>query len=169
MVTGASSYTIELNTAADFTGTSIVKTSSSRVINFAGLVAGTPYYNRVQTNLMPGQWGQTRSFTTLGSGARLSSEGNTAEENIEETEEAFKVEVFGNPFSNRLSFRIGCACPQIQQASIKLIDLSGRIVHESFESTNVRIDIEKAFSQGLYILQVQSEEYIETVRVIKVD
>jgi hypothetical protein len=63
-VLGANQYTIELNTASDFTGTSIVETALSHSISFAGLSENTLYYNRVKTDLDTA-WGATRHFTTI--------------------------------------------------------------------------------------------------------
>jgi len=64
LVPTATFYTIEANTQSNFTGTSIVKMGTGRTYSFT-LAADQTYYVRVQTSLMPGQWGPTvRSFTT---------------------------------------------------------------------------------------------------------
>lgn len=60
---GATSYTIEMNTNATFTGTAVVKTSSDLSNNFSEMTFGTIYYTRVKTNLTA-LWGSTKSFTT---------------------------------------------------------------------------------------------------------
>jgi uncharacterized repeat protein (TIGR03803 family) len=68
IVSGATSYTIELNTSADFTGTSFVETSSApgeRTLIFDGLSNGTRYYARVQTDLSSA-WGPITTFITIG-------------------------------------------------------------------------------------------------------
>jgi uncharacterized repeat protein (TIGR03803 family) len=68
LVSGATTYTIELNTSSDFTGTSIVETSSApgeRTLIFNGLGNVTRYYTRVHTDLSPA-WGPTTTFTTIG-------------------------------------------------------------------------------------------------------
>jgi hypothetical protein len=61
-VAKAMTYTIELNTSADFTGTAIVK-SGGRNVTFTGLQYGTQYFSRVKTNLSP-NYGEVKSFTT---------------------------------------------------------------------------------------------------------
>ncbi|MFY7886325.1 MAG: hypothetical protein ACOVOV_15925, partial [Dolichospermum sp.] len=61
-VIGATTYTIEVNTLADFSGTSFVK-SGGATQTFNNLLYSTTYYTRVKTNLSP-NWGGTRSFTT---------------------------------------------------------------------------------------------------------
>ena len=59
---GASTYTVELNTASDFSGTAIVQTGA-RTQSFSGLAYQTAYYARVRTNISP-VYGKTTSFTT---------------------------------------------------------------------------------------------------------
>lgn len=64
-VSGAGSYTIELNTSPTFDpATALVKTASTRTIPFDGLSYGTTYYNRVKTDLSE-NWGPTKQFTTI--------------------------------------------------------------------------------------------------------
>jgi uncharacterized repeat protein (TIGR03803 family) len=66
VVTGAKRYTIELNVTADFSGSSIIKTSSKdneRTLIFTGLNYLTTYYARVKTDLSP-QYGKVSKFTT---------------------------------------------------------------------------------------------------------
>jgi uncharacterized repeat protein (TIGR03803 family) len=63
-VTGATTYTIELNTAPDFTGTKL-ETIGSRTASISGLSYNTTYYSRVKTNVRP-DYGPTKSFTTAG-------------------------------------------------------------------------------------------------------
>lgn len=62
-LTGATTYTIELNDEPDFTGNSFVK-SGTRTQNFTGLSYATRYYTRVRTNLSPA-YGITTTFSTL--------------------------------------------------------------------------------------------------------
>jgi uncharacterized repeat protein (TIGR03803 family) len=66
LVPDARRYTIELNTAPDFTGTSFVKTSTKdfqRTLIFERLQYQTVYYARVKTELSP-NYGRTTRFTT---------------------------------------------------------------------------------------------------------
>ena len=62
VVPGATTYTIEANTQSDFLGLSIVQTGG-RTMSFT-LEPNQLYYVRVQTNLVPNQWGAIRSFAT---------------------------------------------------------------------------------------------------------
>jgi hypothetical protein len=62
----ATSYTIELNDKADFTGTPLLFTSNSIITKVSGLDTSTTYYARVRTDLLNNMWGSTTSFTTAG-------------------------------------------------------------------------------------------------------
>jgi hypothetical protein len=66
IVSGATHYTIELNTHADFSGTSIMKTSAidnQRTLVFTNLAYSTRYYARATTNVSSG-YGKVSSFVT---------------------------------------------------------------------------------------------------------
>lgn len=165
-VTGATSYTIELNTAADFSGTSIVKTSASRTINFAALTPATTYYTRVSTNLSAGAWGATRSFTTITSG-RIAQPSGTEQTSTAGVEEQFAVTVLSNPFHETLSFVIHDS--DQTDASVQILDLTGRVFHESVQKTKATIELTTPLTQGMYILRVRTPANTGFVRVLKLD
>lgn len=168
-LSGATSYTIELNTEADFSGVSLVQTRTTRTINFAGLTEGTTYYSRVMTSLAPGQWGATiRSFTTISSVGRTIVNWmgeDTGEEALQS--QHFKVNVLANPFREKLEFII--ESENQGEASIELLDVSGKSVHQLGERVNKRIEINKPLPQGVYILRVVTPNEIRAVRVVKMD
>jgi Leucine-rich repeat (LRR) protein/sugar lactone lactonase YvrE len=62
-LTGATTYTIELNDSSDFTGTSFIQ-SGARTLNFTGLSYAKKYYTRVMTDIYP-VFGPATSFTTI--------------------------------------------------------------------------------------------------------
>lgn len=61
-VPGATQYTIELSTTPDFSSV-ISRTGPGRTYSYT-LLADRDYYTRVQTNLLPNQYGQVRTFRT---------------------------------------------------------------------------------------------------------
>ncbi|NOS93300.1 MAG: T9SS type A sorting domain-containing protein [Cyclobacteriaceae bacterium] len=63
MMGTTNSYTIELNSKPNFTGTPIVFNSTSPYFTAKGLTYGTTYYARAKTNRNP-KWGKTTMFTT---------------------------------------------------------------------------------------------------------
>lgn len=159
---GYTSYTIELNTASDFTGTSIVKTSASRTINFSGLAPATTYYSRVQTNLAPTIWGPVRSFITT-SGARMTAPGD---DTIEESHlDATKIDLFGNPFKTSLTYQVNT--PKNELISVVLFDIKGVKIYGVQETSNVKRVVESSFQSGVYILQVRTSAGTQTLKVIK--
>lgn len=65
-VTGAKRYTVQLNTASDFSGTMLTQTSTTddqRTLTFTGLQYSTKYYARVKTDINE-TFGTVTSFTT---------------------------------------------------------------------------------------------------------
>jgi len=165
-VPGATLYTIELNTRADFTGTSIVRSLNQRTINFPGLASGTTYYGRVSTNnMVPGMWGSSRSFTTAGSPAARMSAPET--EITEVQREAFSVHVSPNPFQEKFSVYV--ETPQQQAVTLELSDLAGRAIHHSEAVTNTLIEIKEPMTNGVYLLKVRTGSNIKVVRVIRAD
>jgi hypothetical protein len=63
-IPGATQYTVQLSTTADFASPAFSQTSASVNFVFNGLAYDTKYYTRVSTNVSPGAWGPTRAFTT---------------------------------------------------------------------------------------------------------
>ncbi|MBI3220870.1 MAG: T9SS type A sorting domain-containing protein [Bacteroidetes bacterium] len=63
MMGTTNSYTVELNTQPNFTGTPIVFNSASPYFTANGLAYATTYYARAKTNRNP-KWGKTTMFTT---------------------------------------------------------------------------------------------------------
>ncbi len=67
LVSGASSYTIEINTSPDFTGRSIIQSSiqdNQRTLSFSGLDYATTYYARVKTDVS-NEYRKVSRFTTI--------------------------------------------------------------------------------------------------------
>ncbi len=154
IVYGATLYTIELNTKADFTGTSIVKTSASvnqRTLTFNGLLSSSTYYSRTKTNL-PSNWGPTKSFTTIGAAP--------APEFISEVND---VKVYPNPFERDFIIEpVGS-----EEVNVTLVDLAGK------ELIKTRLIQEPTMlgdqlSPGIYLLRIKEKDgRISVKRMIK--
>jgi hypothetical protein len=167
-IAGATLFTIELNTDPGFSPVSaIVLTGATRSIRFRNLLTNTTYYTRMQTNLLPGVWGASTSFTTTsGVVGRLRTHDKMDTEDLTTAVE-FGVEVKSNPFRNKLSFVV--YNPTMEDAKVVLLDLNGKPVHESIERTNTPIDIEKQISNGIYILHIRTRDNYKAVRVVRMD
>jgi hypothetical protein len=52
---------------------------------------------------------------------------------------------------------------------ISLLDVNGKLVHESAENTNKQIDIETPFANGVYFLKVKTGPHFKTLKLMKVE
>jgi uncharacterized repeat protein (TIGR03803 family) len=155
VIYGATNYTIELNTSADFTGTSIVRSSAvtgQRTIIFNTLQPGTKYYNRTTTNLSTG-WGQIRSFTTTGAPA-------PAPEFATETN---RVKVYPNPFITNFTAEVS----EGTNVSIGIFDVTGKQVINASGLKGQSLQLGDELSQGIYILKIQDGATTTIHRMIK--
>jgi len=167
-VPGATSYTIQLSEASDFSTIAFEVTGPTRTLAFSGLTTGTTYFNRVLTNLT-GNYGMVRSFTTQGvrpSGARMAADSKPVIAEAEVEMKEFEVSVYPNPFREKLVLYIESVD---KQAEVTLTDLNGRNIHQSIEKTNQSIQILKEFSPGAYLLRIKTEHYYENIRVVRIE
>jgi hypothetical protein len=169
IVPGASSYSIELNTMPDFSGTSIVKTSATRAVSFTGLTINQIYYTRVQTNVDPGQWGtKSTSFTTLSSAplARASDDwvGDTGEEAIEFG--PVETNVYPIPFHDKLNIHMQTDAQE--QMMIQLYDITGKEAGKHFGITNSLMEIQTTeMSSGMYVMKIVTSNGVVVKKLIK--
>jgi hypothetical protein len=167
-VPGATSYTVEVNTAADFTGTALVRTTSSRLstgtyyVAFPELATGQRYFARVQTNLSA-KWGTTTSFTRAAAMARVA-----AGPQVEEAPEQSTLRAYPNPFRDRLTVHTS-----LQGAlRIELLDGLGRAVYRSLAhagSDAWQLDLAALDAKpGVYFLRISAHDGTQQVmRLVK--
>jgi|GEM_PF-845955 len=161
---GATSYTIELNTASDFSGNSIIKTSASRTISFSGLKNALTYFTRVQTSLATNLWGPTKQFSTVLTGTRIESDAVASSDSLQV--EPPVLQVFPNPFSKTITIHLQTLNEQL--ANFVLFDLTGRPVREFKGMTNQVIEVDGSdLAQGIYLLKVTSGEINSTVKIVR--
>jgi hypothetical protein len=167
-VPGATSYTIELNTAPDFTGTSFVQTGSSAKRNFTGLALNTTYFTRVQTNVMPGEWGTTStSFTTTNSMARSGSDwmGDESEDEPVVFGEP-SVSVYPVPFRKNLTIYV--QTERQEPVLIQLFDMNGREGIRASAQTNQMIEISgDHLAPGMYVIKMATPLGIIVQKIIR--
>jgi hypothetical protein len=124
----------------------------------------TTYYTRVKTSLSP-EWGTTiTNFTTVPNGQRVTVD--PVEEEVAELA-AFDVEVYGNPFRQKLTMLI--TSPEQVDATITLSDLTGKIFHTSRSPGNSFVEIEREMTNGVYILRVEVGDRVKSIRVMKME
>ena len=157
IVYGATLYIIELNTASDFTGTSIVKTSAvpnQRTITFTGLSTSTTYYTRTKTNL-PSDWGPVRSFTTTATPPPAEML----------AEESSSLMVYPNPFNSE--FTAEAQNIGDEKGDIVILDLTGRQLYRGEIQNSEAKQLGSGLPQGMYILQFKTRKNNSTHRLTK--
>jgi hypothetical protein len=153
IVYGATLYTIELNTSADFTGTSIVRSSAvanQRTLTFDGLQPSTTYYSRTKTNF-PSDWGPTRSFTTA---ATAPPPAFVAEMN--------ELKVYPNPFEHNFIVEPD----ESQELSVTLIDLTGRELVKT-QVIQQPTTLGDQLVPGIYLLRINENGRTSVRRMVK--
>ncbi|AYB32429.1 beta strand repeat-containing protein [Chryseolinea soli] len=98
-----------------------------------------------------------------------SSEAEVSNDQTAETgnRASFRLHIQENPFRETLSFLI--ETPGEQQAQVRLIDLNGRVIHESTESTNALIGITPQVASQVLLLSVRTGQNQVVKRVVKID
>jgi hypothetical protein len=151
----AVTYTIELNTNADFTGTSIIKQSAiplQRTLTF-DLMPSTTYYNRTRTDISG--WGPTRSFTT----APATSAPPTFQEHVS------GILAFPNPFNT--TFTVQSSSEVSPRTFVSLIDATGRVLHRQELVSGQNLELGEGLASGLYILRLEQGTTTQIHRMIK--
>jgi hypothetical protein len=165
LINGAKIYSIELNTAPDFTGTSIIKTGtgSTRTFKFIGLQNGTTYYGRVKHNLLPaGTWGNviTSFVTTMLKGGTEATFVQPAEESIT------SMKIYPNPTSSVSRIELN----SLKEASIlQIYDLSGTMHKQQIvplETNSLVLDV-SILKPATYIIVIRNSKQVIHGRFVK--
>jgi uncharacterized repeat protein (TIGR03803 family) len=166
-VPGATLYTIELNSSPDFSGTSIVKSSKMRSIQFNNLHFSTNYYVRAYTSSLVGVWGSSSTFRTRSeSAARLAGHDNSNKPLIYKNAETLKVmSVYPNPVKNRFSIYV--PAPVSELATVHFHDMQGKIVHTVRVETNREVELDIELLRGMYVVRALSTNTSAWIKVIK--
>ncbi|QHT70897.1 T9SS type A sorting domain-containing protein [Rhodocytophaga rosea] len=161
-VSGATTYTLQVSTSADFTSNVLTRATVSRLSTgtyyalFPELILNQKYYVRVKTNLSE-LWGRTTSFTRVSAVARLAAEALT--ESLEN-----RVSVYPNPFKDKLTI----VSAQAGKLYITIADNLGRIVHQT-TTQGAQTELNLAhLKQGVYVVKVLTEDgSTQVLRAIK--
>jgi uncharacterized repeat protein (TIGR03803 family) len=155
----ASQYTIQLSETVDFSLVAFQLTGPTRILQFSGLKPNTKYYSRVLVNLSS-VFGPVRSFTT-----QTTTSANMIASAVETDLTEFTIEVYPNPFQERLNLYIESA--KSEEAEITLVDVTGRRIHQSTAQTNAPVEIVKPLPDGVYFLKVNAGGNIKMIRVLR--
>ena len=80
------------------------------------------------------------------------------------------VNIRPNPFRKELQLFIKRPTPEMKRASIKIVDVNGRIVFERYDAPfdeEIRIEPHSGWVNGVYIMQVRASEYTFTQAIVK--
>ncbi len=168
-VHGAGRYTIELNTASDFSGPGEVKTAKGRSIRFH-LQGGLRYYARVQTDVLPGQWGPVKWFETEGN--MISSAGKSAEnprkgpatEPLLESNQSTITgdQPYPNPFLGEFTVPAG----EVDRV-VRIYSLQGNVMENSILEAGKAVILGQALLPGIYWVEVEAPTGRRVYRMVK--
>jgi hypothetical protein len=160
-------------------GNVVVMNGAGTLASVTGLTPGTKYFVKVF------EFNEVGSFTSYltecvlsgaqltpttggGSEARMkSSDTSEATQEVESESKEFDLQILGNPFEKKLTFKVGSS--QHQDASVSLTDLSGKIIQTSVVKTNSVIEIDKPMTEGVYFLKVNTGSGHKVARVVKIN
>jgi hypothetical protein len=148
----------------------IVPTGTNLSILLGGLSPSTTYHIKIFTYNVSGSStsyftsaAPIKSFVTTGGMSTMRQQ--TDEELVSVEQKTFDVQVVNNPFEEYLEFIIEDA--EEENATIGLLDINGRIIHQSIEQTNSIIRVEKNLLPGMYLLKVLSGKRHVNKKVIR--
>lgn len=160
-VPNASRYTIQLSESSTFNVISFQMTSERPRMTFSGLKSATRYYNRVRTDLSA-TYGSVRSFITMPDAAARKSD-FTDMQHMES--EKPRLHVYPNPFIDQLFLYIESA--DEGNAGVRLMDLNGKLLHQSVERTNATITMFPKLHEGVYLLRIQTNHDLWVRKVVR--
>lgn len=168
-ITGLTNYEIEVNTAPDFTGTAIVRTGPLPTKVFSGLAQGTTYFARVRTSLTQGLWGATSTFTTASPGGRVETDEVVDFDNSELAVPTDQIALNVFPIPTRDFFTVHVQTDEQQDYSLKMVDMTGREMHNSIQRTNSKVAVGHELLSGMYVLIVRTGNQTKIAKVMKID
>jgi uncharacterized repeat protein (TIGR03803 family) len=154
-------------------GSQVVSNNGNSIVSVAGLTPDTRYYvkvyeynaqNVMSSYLVAGAPTASQK-TTVGGPGRINAHSISSLDNEEAAD--FAVTVSANPFKETLVMFIRSS--HEENAQVALMDMSGKLVHQSTEKTNTVIGIEKPFVNGVYFLKVRTKDNQKTLRVVRMD
>jgi hypothetical protein len=170
IVPGATSYTIELSMQPWFPADStLLNSSSTNSVSFAGLVYSTLYYARVQTDVALGHWGAITTFTTAKPSKKSSALARTVSaEDLEtrEMETQLLTNSYPNPFGDELTVHVQTEVQEKLQ--VHLYHLTGKETLRQEALTNMVVELEtSALPRGMYFLKVVTAKRIMVKKLLK--
>lgn len=175
-VSGAAWYSFQYKESSSATwlnGGTIGASATSKT--YTGLLAGTSYDFQVRTHCSNGSasaWSTIGTYTTVGGPATLMTNGSKADNQLEKAIATVSNEttVYPNPASDKVNIEIFMDAAS-DNTTIKLMDMSGRIVRELTTSTasgvnTLTLDIQD-LTNGMYTLMIYQNGVFMTAQKVK--
>lgn len=94
----------------------------------------------------------------------LSGETGTGSTGIFENSSATSINLFPNPADNHFTIALGSSN---QKVEVNIADITGKIIYSTIARETQRIEVNtEDFKKGIYIVQIQSADFIGTKRLV---
>ena len=143
--------------------------SIDRYLGLKLIVGGNTYYGwaRMQIDVVTGIPSCTikdYAYNSIPNQPILAGETGTGPTGIFENSFAASINVFPNPANNHLTIALGSNNKNVEVA---IADITGKIVYTTSVYETNRIEVNTSeFAEGIYIVQIQSREFISTKKHI---
>ena len=143
--------------------------SIDRYLGLKLIVGGNTYYGwaRMQIDVVTGIPSCTikdYAYNSIPNQPILAGETGTVPTGIFENSFAASINLFPNPANNHLSITLGSDNKKVEVA---IADITGKIVYTTsvYETNMIGVNTSE-FAEGVYLVQIQSGEFIETKKFI---
>ena len=90
--------------------------------------------------------------------------GQTIATGITESSFASSINLFPNPATNNLTIKLGSRSKKVE---ITILDITGKIIYSTTARETQKIEVNtKDFPEGVYVVKIQSADFIETKNLI---
>ena len=143
--------------------------SIDRYLGLKLIVGGNTYYGwaRMQIDVVTGIPSCTikdYAYNSIPNQPILAGDTGTGSTGIFENSFAATINLFPNPANNHLSIALGSNNKKVDLA---IADMTGKIIYTTIAYETNRIEVNTSeFAEGIYIVQIQSGEFISTKKII---
>jgi hypothetical protein len=90
--------------------------------------------------------------------------GQTTATGISENSPSSSINLFPNPATNHLTIALGSNNKKVE---VTIADISGKIIYSTIERETQKIEVNtQDFATGIYVVQIQAADFIETKKLI---
>ncbi|MBL0340051.1 MAG: T9SS type A sorting domain-containing protein [Bacteroidetes bacterium] len=90
--------------------------------------------------------------------------GQTTATGISENDFASSINLFPNPANDKLTIAFGSINKKVE---VNITDITGKVIYSTIASETQKIEVNtKDFAAGIYVVQIQSPDFIGTKKLI---